>query len=114
MSHNRTSQHIVSFGEAMIRFTPPGNERLERVTSLDLTVGGAELNTAVGLTCLGYSSEWVTALPDSGPGRLVARQARANGVAVNNIQWIGEDEGRTGLYFLEEGVDPRPSAVTYD
>ena len=114
MSHNRASQRIVSFGEAMIRFTPPGNERLERVTSLDLTVGGAELNTAVGLTCLGYSTEWVTALPDSGPGRLVARQARANGVAVNNIHWVGEDEGRTGLYFLEEGVDPRPSAVTYD
>ena len=25
-----------------------------------------------------------------------------------------ESEGRTGLYFLEEGTDPRPSAVTYD
>jgi 2-dehydro-3-deoxygluconokinase len=44
----------------------------------------------------------------------VARQARANGVGVPNIRWVDEDEGRTGLYFLEEGVDPRPSAVTYD
>lgn len=111
---SRAQQHIVSFGEAMIRLTPPGNERLERCLSLDLTVGGAELNTAVGLTCLGYSTEWVTALPDSGPGRLVARHARANGVDVSNIHWVHEDEGRTGLYFLEEAVDPRPSAVTYD
>ena len=107
-------RHVVTFGEAMIRMTPPGNERLERSISLDLTVGGAELNTAVGLACLGFSTEWVTALPDTGPGRLVARHARANGVGVTNVHWVNEDEGRTGLYFLEEGVDPRPSAVTYD
>lgn len=111
---NSTPHHLVSFGEAMIRLTPPGNERLERTLSLDITVGGAELNTAVGVTCLGLSAEWVTALPDTGPGRMVARHARSNGVAVNNILWVGEDDGRTGLYFLEEGVDPRPSAVTYD
>ena len=71
------SQRVVTFGEAMIRLTPPGNERLERSLSLDLTIGGAELNTAVGLACLGVPSEWVTALPETGPGRLVARQARA-------------------------------------
>lgn len=108
------ARHVVSFGEAMIRFTPPGNERLERSISLNLTVGGAELNTAVGLACLGYSTDWVTALPETGPGRMVARHARANGVGIGNILWVGEDEGRTGLYYLEEGVDPRPSAVTYD
>jgi 2-dehydro-3-deoxygluconokinase len=107
-------QRVVTFGEAMIRLTPPAHERLERTRSLDITVGGAELNTAVGLTCLGIDAEWVTALPDTGPGRLVAREARANGVEVGNIAWVEEDRGRTGLYFLEEGVDPRPSAVTYD
>jgi 2-dehydro-3-deoxygluconokinase len=107
-------QRVVTFGEAMIRLTPPGNERLERTLSLDLTVGGAELNTAVGLTCLGIPSAWVSALPDTGPGRMVARHARANGVDVSHIHWVDEDHGRTGLYFLEEGVDPRPSAVTYD
>ncbi|MGI8963009.1 MAG: PfkB family carbohydrate kinase [Thermomicrobiales bacterium] len=105
---------VVTFGEAMIRLTPPGNERLERAQSLDLAVGGAELNTAAGLVCLGIASEWVSALPDTGPGRLVARWARAQGVAVAHIRWVNEDQGRTGLYFLEEGVDPRPSAVTYD
>jgi 2-dehydro-3-deoxygluconokinase len=68
----------------------------------------------VGLACLGVPGEWVSALPDTGPGRLIARQAQANGVSVANIAWVEEDRGRTGLYFLEEGVDPRPSAVTYD
>lgn len=105
---------VVTFGEAMLRLTPPGNERLERAVSLDITVGGAELNTAVGLACLGVEASWVSVLPRTGPGRMIARQAMANGVDVSDITWVEEEAGRTGLYFLEEGLDPRPSAVTYD
>ncbi len=107
-------RRVVTFGEAMVRLTPPRNERLERTISLDVTVGGAELNTAVGLRCLDIPVSWVSALPDNGLGRMIARQAQANGVDVSHIHWVNEDDGRAGLYFLEEGVDPRPSAVTYD
>jgi 2-dehydro-3-deoxygluconokinase len=105
---------VVTFGEAMIRLTPPGNERLERTLSLNLTVGGAELNTAVGLRCLDVPASWVSALPDTALGRLIARQAQANGVDVSGLHWVDEDAGRAGVYYLEEGVDPRPSSVTYD
>lgn len=105
---------VVTFGEAMIRLTPPGNERLERTQTLDVTVGGAELNTAIGLTCLGVPASWISALPRSPLGRMIERQALANGVETTGIHWVEEDDGRTGVYFLEEGVDPRPSAVTYD
>ena len=105
---------VVTFGEAMIRLTPPGNERLERTVSLDLTVGGAELNTAVGLVCLGVPAAWVSVLPENPLGRQIARGARANGVDVSGVRWVSEAEGRCGVYFLEEGTDPRPSAVTYD
>jgi 2-dehydro-3-deoxygluconokinase len=108
------SKRVVTFGEAMIRLTPPGNERLERTISLDVTVGGAELNTAVGLRCLDVPAAWVSCLPRNGPGRMIERHARANGVDTSDIAWVDEDQGRAGLYFLEEGVDPRPSAVTYD
>lgn len=107
-------RRVVTFGEAMIRLTPPGHERLERATSLDVTVGGAELNTAVGLVGLGAEAAWVSALPESPLGRLIARQAAANGVDLSGVRWVEEDAGRAGVYFLEEAVDPRPSAVTYD
>lgn len=108
------SGRVVTFGEAMLRFTPPGNERLELARSLDVTVGGAELNTAVGLVCLGLRASWVSALPRSAPGRMIARAARAAGVDVDHVHWVDEDDGRAGLYFLEEGTDPRPSSVSYD
>lgn len=107
-------RRVVTFGEAMIRLTPPGHERLERTCTLDVTVGGAELNTAVALRCLDMPCSWVSALPDNGPGRMIARHAMASGVDTGGIHWVSEDEGRAGIYFLEEGVDPRPSAVTYD
>jgi 2-dehydro-3-deoxygluconokinase len=109
-----SAKKVVTFGEAMVRLTPPGNERLERTLSLDVTVGGAELNTAIGLVCLGRPASWVSALPRTALGRMIDRQARANGVDTSGIHWVDEHEGRTGVYFLEEGVDPRPSSVTYD
>jgi len=111
---NTARGRVVTFGEAMIRLTPPLNERLERTTSLEVTVGGAELNTAVGLACLGTDASWVSALPATALGRMVARQATANGVDASDVMWVDEDAGRAGLYFLEEGLDPRPSTVTYD
>ena len=105
---------VVAFGEAMVRLTPPGRERLERATRLDVTVGGAELNTAVALRCLGVPAVWVSRLPETALGRLIERQARGAGVDTAGVQWVAEEEGKAGVYFLEEGVDPRPSAVTYD
>lgn len=107
-------RRVVSFGEAMIRLTPPGHERLERATSLGVTVGGAELNTAVALRALGVDASWVSVLPDTPLGRMIGREARATGVDISPVRWVPEDAGRAGLYFLEEGLDPRPSAVTYD
>jgi 2-dehydro-3-deoxygluconokinase len=107
-------KRVVCFGEAMIRLTPPGNERVERTISLNLSPGGAELNTAVTLACLGLNPTWVSRLPQNALGRYLSRQARAHGVDLSDVQWVPESEGRMGLYFLEEGVDPRPSAVTYD
>jgi 2-dehydro-3-deoxygluconokinase len=98
----------------MVRLTPPGNERLERTVSLDLTVGGAELNSAVTLACLEVAAAWVSRLPEVPFGRAIARGARAGGVDIAEVQWVPESEGRAGVYYLEEGADPRPSAVYYD
>lgn len=107
-------KRVITFGEAMVRLTPPGNERIERTISFDLSPGGAELNTAVTLVALGNDARWVSVLPANPLGRYLNRQARAHGVDTSSVQWVSEDRGRMGLYFLEEGTDPRPSAVVYD
>src|SRR5437762_5916977 len=106
------SYEVVTFGEAMIRLSPPNFRRLEQARSLDVQVGGAELNTAVALARLGRSSSWVSRLTDNPLGRLIANHAREAGVAVDHVVWTGDD--RVGLYFLEFGAAPRASSVLYD
>jgi 2-dehydro-3-deoxygluconokinase len=103
---------VITFGEAMVRLSPPNFRRLEQTTSLDVLVGGAELNTAAGLARLGRSSAWVSRLTRNPLGRLIANHARAVGVSSEHIVWTDED--RVGLYFLEFGAAPRPSSVLYD
>jgi 2-dehydro-3-deoxygluconokinase len=106
------SSDVVTFGEAMIRLSPPSFKRLEQTASLDLFVGGAELNTAVALARLGRTTTWVSRLTRNSLGRLIANQARQAGVGTDHIVWTDED--RVGLYFLEFGAAPRASGVLYD
>jgi len=103
---------VVCFGEAMIRFTPFHFERLEQATTLRLSVGGSELNTAVGLARLGLKSAWVSKLTANPLGRIIVAQAQAHGVDCSHVVWTTEH--RVGLYFLEQGANPRASQVLYD
>jgi 2-dehydro-3-deoxygluconokinase len=103
---------VLTFGEAMIRLAPPSFRRLEQARSLDVQVGGAELNTAVGLARLGRKAGWVSRLTNNSLGRLIANHAREAGVGTEHIVWTEED--RVGIYFLEFGAAPRASSVLYD
>lgn len=103
---------VVTFGEAMVRLSPPSFRRLEQTSSLDVFVGGAELNTAVGLARLGRKASWVSRLTNNPLGRLIANRAREAGVETGDVLWTDDD--RVGLYFLEFGAAPRASSVLYD
>jgi 2-dehydro-3-deoxygluconokinase len=102
---------LVTFGEAMVRLTPPAFQRLEQAHSFDVHVGGGELNVAVAAARLGATSRWVSRLPDNALGRMIANRAREQGVDVH-IEWTVDD--RAGLYFAELGAAPRASSVLYD
>ncbi len=102
---------LVTFGEAMVRLTPPAFQRLEQAHSFDVHVGGGELNVAVAAARLGISSRWVSHLPENPLGRMIANRAREHGVDLH-IEWSADD--RAGLYFAELGAAPRASSVLYD
>jgi len=102
---------LVTFGEAMVRLTPPDFQRIEQARSFDAYVGGGELNVAVASARLGIASRWVSRLPENALGRMIANRAREQGVNVH-VEWIADD--RAGLYFAELGAAPRASSVLYD
>jgi 2-dehydro-3-deoxygluconokinase len=103
---------VITFGEAMLRLSPTGFRRLEQARSLEVFIGGAELNTAVALARLGRSVAWVSRLTNNTLGRLLSNQTREAGVSTEHIVWTAE--GRVGVYFLEFGAAPRASSVLYD
>jgi 2-dehydro-3-deoxygluconokinase len=103
---------IVTFGEALLRFSPPGFRTLEQATSMDVEVAGAEYAVAFSAARLGAPARWVSVLPDNPLSDLVLNQARSQGVDVSHVAKTAH--GRLGLFFLEAGATPRPSRVIYD
>ena len=101
---------LVTFGEAMVRLSPPALQRLEQASSLEAYVGGSELNVAVLAARLGVTSRWVSRLPDNALGRMIEARAREHGVDAR-VEWTAD--GRVGLYFVEVG-GARISSVLYD
>ncbi len=103
---------VVTFGEAMLRLSPPHFARLEQTHALDVEIGGSELNVAVGASRLGMSAAWISKLPHNSLGRMVRNRARELGVDASQV--VFSDQGRQGLYFVEYGAAPRASSVLYD
>lgn len=103
---------VVTLGETMLRLAPPNFERLEQARMFEVTAGGSESSTAVGIARLGLSVAWVSKLPQNPLGRFIANKIREHGVDISHVIWV--KEGRVGVYFLEFGSSPRASQVIYD
>jgi 2-dehydro-3-deoxygluconokinase len=102
---------IVTFGEIMLRLSPPHGERLVQATRLDACFGGAAANVAVSLARFGWRSRFVTVLPDQALGQAAIDSLRAHGVDTEQIARAGR---RLGVYYLEGGAAQRPARVLYD
>jgi len=103
---------VVTFGEAMLRLCPKDDLRLEQAQALELTVGGGELNVAVGCSRMGLKAAWISRVPDNPLGRVIRNKAREQGVCTEHV--VTAKDGRAGIYFLEQGASPRAAAVVYD
>ena len=114
MAEKLRSFDVVTFGETMLRLAPPGYGRLEEATTLDVRVGGSESSTAVALARLGLRAAWWSRLPENALGRRIENEIRRWGVDVSGVRWDRKEGARAGLYFLDFGVAPRSTEVTYD
>ena len=102
---------VVTFGEIMLRLSPPGFKRFSQTDNFDVIYGGGESNVAVSLANYGIPSEFVTRLPENDLGDCALMEMRKRNVATHNILRGGE---RLGIYFLETGAVSRGSKVVYD
>jgi len=104
---------LVTFGETMLRLSPPEGERIETARELDFRTAGAESNVAVAAARLGAEAAWLSKLPDSPLGRRVLVDIRSHGVRPA-VAWADPGATRQGTYYLEFGGAPRGTDVVYD
>jgi 2-dehydro-3-deoxygluconokinase len=102
---------VVTFGEVMMRLSPPGRKKILQTDQLDILYSGAEANVSCALTQWGLSAAHVTRFPDNALGYAALASMRKMNVNVEHIQMC---EGRLGLYFVEQGALNRATAITYD
>lgn len=104
-------KRAITFGEIMLRLSPPGFQRFGQAKSFDVVYGGAESNASVSLANYGVDSAFVTLVPDNPIGQSAVNELRQFGV---DTQYMVRKGSRLGIYFYEKGVSMRPSKVIYD
>ncbi len=102
---------IVTFGEIMLRLSPPNQQRFGQARTFDATYGGGESNVAVSLSNYGMETEFVTRVPKNDLGEACLQYLRQYNVGTHHILRGGN---RLGVYFLENGAVMRGSQVIYD
>ncbi|MES2856040.1 MAG: sugar kinase, partial [Bdellovibrionota bacterium] len=99
---------MITFGEALFRFSTLKGERLRSASRLDFHLGGTEFNVAANLKSLGIPAQWVSVVPDGMIGDLIIDRIHATGLTTD---FVKRAHGRAGWYMLETGTEPRPDHV---
>ena len=102
---------VVTFGEIMMRLSPPGFQRFSQARSFEVIYGGGEANVAASLANYGLPVDFVTRLPENDLGQAWIHYLRQYGIGTGKILLGGK---RLGIYFLEMGAMQRSSKVVYD
>ncbi|MEI7463614.1 MAG: sugar kinase, partial [Candidatus Taylorbacteria bacterium] len=102
---------IVTFGEIMMRLSPPGYLRILQTDSYDVTYAGGEANVAASLAQFGVDAYFVSKLPQHEVGQACKCFLQKYGVKTEYVKMDGE---RLGVYYLEAGASQRASKVIYD
>ena len=108
---------FITFGEIMLRLTPPNYGKIRVASEFEASYGGSEANIALALANLGVDSTFFSVVPNNSLGKSAVRMLRSNDVHCTPVILSTPQETpthRLGSYYLETGYGIRPSKVTYD
>lgn len=114
MDTRQKSFDLITFGEIMLRLSPPSGERLVRGDIFEKRAGGAELNVASGVSLLGLRTGIISKLPDNEMGTYIKNRIRFVGVSDDYLIYDSAHDARLGIYYYESGAAPRKPAIVYD
>ncbi len=117
LQSNKSPQKFITFGEIMLRLTPPNYEKIRTASNFEASYGGSEANIALALANLGIDSTFFSVVPNNSIGKSAIRMLRSNDVHCTPVILSTPEETpshRLGTYYLETGYGIRASKVTYD
>jgi 2-dehydro-3-deoxygluconokinase len=104
------SKKIITFGEILLRLSPPDYLRISKTNQFSAYYGGAEANVGASLALFGQEVEFVTAVPLNELGEAALGELRYHGVK----PIVSRQGERLGIYYFEQGASERPGKVVYD
>ena len=110
----KKSFDMMSFGEIMLRLSPPQNERMVRGEVFEKRAGGSELNVASGISLLGLRTGIISKLPANDLGTYIKNRVRFVGVSDDYLLYDSTPGARLGVYYYESGAHPRKPSLVYD
>ena len=108
---------FITFGEILLRLTPPNYTKIRMCTEFEASYGGSEANIALALANLGVDSSFFSVVPNNSLGKSAVRMLRSNDVHCSPVILSTPEETpthRLGSYYLENGFGIRASKVIYD
>ncbi len=105
---------LITFGEIMLRLSPPRYARIADGDVFEKHAGGAELNVASGVALLGLRTGIISKLPENELGTFVKNRVRAVGVSDDYLLYDSSPAARLGVYYYETGAAPRKPTIVYD
>lgn len=105
------TKKVITFGEVMMRLSPPGYSKFSQATSFELVYGGGEANVAISCAYLGMKAAHVTRFPDNALGKAATQFLRKHWLSTKHVFYGGN---MIGKYFLEKGAVHRSSEVIYE
>ncbi|MBE5825949.1 MAG: sugar kinase [Butyrivibrio sp.] len=105
---------LLTFGEIMLRLSPPNYERMTRGDVFDKRAGGSEFNVASGVALLGLRTGVISRIPKNALGTFIKNRIRFEGVSDDYLIYDDSDDARLGIYYYENGAAPRKPSIVYD
>ena len=102
---------IVTFGEVIMRLSPPGNRTMKQSHEMEFFFGGTELNVASSLATMGFEVKHISCVSNDFVGESAISFIKSFGI---DTTFIHKNEHPLGLYFLEVGSSVRASRIAYN
>jgi 2-dehydro-3-deoxygluconokinase len=102
---------IVTFGEVIMRLSPPGVNKMKQSRELEFYFGGTEMNVAASLAQLGLPVKHVSNVSNDFVGDAALVCMNGYGITTSHINKVNHP---LGLYFMEIGSGLRASQITYN